>query len=304
MEAPSEQRSLHVYLILGAGLLAISVSAILIRYAGEAPGEAVAVWRTIFAASMLAPFALVRARKEILSLTNRERLLIVVSGAFLGFHFVTWISSLYYTNIASASTLVSLSPIFLAILGFLILKERPRNAEILAIFIATLGTIALGWADHTLGNEFKGSNSLLGNGLALSAAGFISVYLLIGRHVRQRRSWLAYVAPLYFVTALTTLAVALVRGIELFGYDWSIYALCFTMAVVPQLMGHGALNYVVRFFPAATIGLASLFEPVGASLLAFAFFGEVPTLIAVFAMTVILVSVSLALIPPKSQRES
>jgi hypothetical protein len=38
--------------------------------------------------------------------------------------------------------------------------------------------------------------------------------------------------------------------------------------------------------------------------LAFAFFGEIPTLIAVSAMMVILVSVSLALIPPKAQRES
>lgn len=299
MEAPPEQRSAHVYFILIAGLLAISISAILIRYAGDAPGEAVAVWRTVFAAAMLLPFALTRGRKEILSLTGRERLLIVVSGAFLGFHFVTWISSLYYTNIASASTLVSLSPIFLAILGFLILKERPRNIEIIAIIVATIATVALGWADHSMGNEFEGSNPLLGNGLALSAAGFISVYLLIGRHVRQRRSWIAYVAPLYFVTALTTLAVALSRGIELFGYDWSIYALCLTMAVVPQLMGHGALNYAVRYFPAATIGLASLFEPVGASLLGFAFFGEVPTIIAAVAMVVILASVGFALKPTK-----
>jgi len=56
----------------------------------------------------------------------------------------------------------------------------------------------------------------------------------------------------------------------------------------------------VRFFPAATIGIASLFEPVGASLLAFAFFGEVPTVIATVAIFVILVSVALALRPEKN----
>jgi len=293
-----QHRGLGVYLILGGGLLAISISAILIRYAGSAPGEAVAVWRTIFAAGMLLPFAVTKGRREILSLSAREIILIIVSGAFLGFHFVTWISSLYHTNVASASTLVSLSPIFLAILGFLILKERPRRIELMAIGVATLGTVALSMADSSSGIE-AGSNPMLGNSLALAAAGFVSVYILIGRHVRQKRSWLAYVAPLYVVTALTTLSIAFLRDVPLLGYDYSIYLLCLSMAVIPQLMGHGALNYAVRFFPAATIGIASLVEPVGASLLAFAFFGEVPTLIASVAILVILISVGLALKPER-----
>ena len=233
MSSYDSERGAGVYLILIGGLLAISISAILIRYAGSAPGEAVAVWRTIFAATMLLPFALTKGREEIIALTGREIVLIIVSGMFLGFHFVTWISSLYYTNVASASTLVSLSPIFLAVLGFLVLKERPRRIEIIAIIVATLGTVALGWADQSSGVD-AGSNPLLGNGLALSAAALVSVYILIGRYVRQRRSWLAYVAPLYVVTALTTLAVAFSRDIPLLGYGWEIYVLCLGMAVVPS----------------------------------------------------------------------
>lgn len=64
MTSHDAHRGLREYLILGAGLLAISVSAILIRYAGDAPGEAVAVWRTVFASLLLLPVALVnRIRK-------------------------------------------------------------------------------------------------------------------------------------------------------------------------------------------------------------------------------------------------
>ena len=293
-----EHRPGYVYVVLVAGLLSISVSAILIRWASEAPGETLAVWRTLFAAAMLAPFAVFKSRKEIASFTMREGILITIAGIFLGLHFVTWISSLFFTSVASASVLVSLSPIFLALAGLLFLNERPTRAEVWAIIIATLGTILLGYSDMNA-HEHAGSNPLLGNTFALSAALLVTVYLLIGRVIRQSRSWLAYVAPLYVVTAMTTFVVAWMRDVPLLGFDWEVYALCMAMAVVPQLMGHGALNFVVRYFPAATIGLASLFEPIGASLLAFVFFSEVPTLLGIGAMAVILLSVSLALFPRK-----
>ena len=204
---------------------------------------------------------------------------------------------------ASASVLVSLSPIFLGVIGYLALKERPSNLQIVAIFVATLGTVLLGWSD--LQNQAgTGTNPVLGNSMALFAALLVSIYLLIGRVVRQTRSWLAYVAPLYVVTALTTLVVALLKGTPLLGYDWSLYGLCLAMAVIPQILGHGSVNYVVKYFPAATIGLASLFEPVGASALALLFFGEIPTILGVVAMVIILAAVSLAMRQPSETKKS
>ncbi len=288
-------RPRSVYVLLLFGLLSISVSAIIIRWASaDAPGEVLAVWRTVFAACLLAPIAVFRSRAEIKSFSAREIGLIIVAGIFLGLHFVFWIGSLYHTTVASASVLVSLSPIFLAVIGFLVLGERPTNIQIAAILVATAGTVMLGWSDllHPAGT---GSNPFLGNSMALFAALLVSIYLLIGRVVRQSRTWLAYVAPLYVVTALTTLVVALSKGIPLFGYDWSLYGLCLAMAVIPQILGHGSLNYAVKYLPAATIGLASLFEPVGASALAYAFFGEVPTVVGTVAMIIILGAVSFAM---------
>ncbi len=296
----TDARPKYIYALLILGLASISVSAIIIRWASaEAPGEALAVWRTVFASLLVLPFALVKSRAEIRSFSARESILIAVSGIFLGLHFVFWIGSLYHTTVASASVLVSLSPIFLALIGFFVLKERPTNGEIIAIVVATAGTILLGWADVQNQSQ-TATNPIVGNSMALFAAVLVSVYLLIGRVVRQTRSWLAYVAPLYLATAVTTFAVAYFKGIPLLGYSWDVYGLCLAMAVIPQLLGHGSLNYVVRFFPAATIGLASLFEPVGASLLAFAFFGESPSLLGSFAILVILVSVSLAMRPPET----
>ena len=289
---PSEATPLRAWLALGIGLTAISTSVLFIRWATEAPGETVAVWRTVFGALLLVPVAATKAREEIQEMSGREWCLIVGSGLFLGLHFVTWINALYYTSVASASALVALSPLFLAILGFVLFRERLTGRELLSLFVAIAGVGALGWIDRSPTAE-AAVQPMLGNGLALSAAGFLSVYLLIGRYVRQRRSWLAYVAPVYVVTALTTVVVAIVQGSPLLGWGWEIYALCLGMALVPHVLGHGSLNWSLKYLSATTAGLASLGVPVFASLWGALAFTEVPSAPALGAMVLILTALGL-----------
>jgi len=295
MQAPDSSAShppFRAWLGLVTGLAAISTSVLFIRWAAEAPGETLAVWRTVFGALLLVPVAATKARTEIRSLTPREWVLIIVSGAFLGLHFVTWINSLYFTSVASASALVALSPLFLAALGFVFLKERLTQKEVGALLVAIVGVAALGWIDRSPTTE-AAVQPILGNGLALSAAGFVSVYLLIGRFVRQRRSWLAYVAPVYVVTACTTLVVALIQDAPLLGWGWEVYALCLGMALVPHLLGHGSLNWSLKYLPATTVGLASLGVPVFSSVWGALAFGEIPSFAAMGAMLLILAALGL-----------
>lgn len=292
MSRPGERIPPRAWLVLGLGLMSISTSVVFIRMAGSAPGEAVAVWRTVFGALLVAPLSLLKARDELAGMERREWGLIVLSGVFLGLHFVTWINSLYHTSVASAASLVALSPIFLAILGFLILKERLGRPEIMALLVATIGVAVLGWVDREPMTS-AAENPMLGNSLALAAAAFMSVYLLVGRFVRQRRSWLAYVGPVYVVTAVTTVIVAKAQGIALLGWSWEVYALCLGMAFVPHLMGHGSVNWSLRYVPAASVGLASLGLPIFSSLWGGLFFGEIPTPPALGAMALILGSLVL-----------
>ena len=49
-----------------------------------------------------------------------------------------------------------------------------------------------------------------------------------------------------------------------------------TVSVVPQIMGHTVFNYLLRDLDPTVITVAIMGEPVGASLLALAVFGEVP----------------------------
>ena len=294
----NDPRPPRVYPILALGLISVMMSPILVRFASAAPGMAVAVWRTVFAALMLAPFALARIGPEVRQFSRRDWALVVGAGVLLGLHFVAWIESLYHTTVASASVLVWTNPVFMALLGFLCLRERLTKGVVAAMMVAVAGAGLLGWGDLADPGG-QAPNPLLGNSLALAAAVLVSIYLIIGRVVRQRCSWLAYVFPLYVTVAATTLGMALMLGTPLLGYETAVYGWCAVMALGPSLMGHGAFNYAVRYFPVAFLGVISLLEPVGAAIMAYFLFDEAPGLLALGGMVLVLSGVAAAIRPTK-----
>ncbi|MFO8100362.1 MAG: DMT family transporter [Salinibacter sp.] len=283
------ERPFRVYVALTCGVLSFAAAPILVRLAGDVPGLAIAVWRTVLAAAVLLPPA-VSVRSEIRRFEGRDLALIVAAGVFLGLHFIVWIESLYHTTVASASVFVTSSPVILAALGYLLLGEQLSRATVGGILGAVAGAALIGWSDA--GTVDLGGGALWGNSLALLGAVLVSLYLLIGRVVRQKVSWLAYLTPLYVTAAVTALVFPAAPGVPLVGYSWTFYGLCAGLALGPQLLGHGSFNYALQYIPAAIVGMLALLEPVGASLLAYALFGEVPPVGSVIGMLTVMTGVA------------
>lgn len=303
MSASDGHRPAWVLPLLLAGVLSFASSSILIRFAEAAPSLVVAAVRTMWAVLFLAPMGVPATRRAWSSLGVRDRWLVLAAGLLLGVHFVAWISSVYLTTVASAAVLVSTGPVFLAFLGFVVLRERLEARTAVAIVVAVLGSALIAWSDAR-GDAAPGRNPLVGNALALLAAVVWAAYLLIGRVVRQRLDWLAYVFPIYAIAGLTAFVAVTVQGLPLGGYPWQIYALCAVMALLPQILGHGSFNYAIKFYPAAMLGLLGLLEPVGASLMAYALFDERPGTIALLGMTAILAAVASTVLRPSRAAEA
>jgi drug/metabolite transporter (DMT)-like permease len=280
----ASDRPISAYLFLGAGMVSVALSAVLIRYASEGPPLTIAVWRTGLSVLFLLPFSLPRIHAEVRRFSHRDLTFIGLAGVFLALHFILWIESIFHTSIASATVLVTTSSIFAPILGFLILKERISWQKSLAVAIAFGGSMLL--TTSQAGPDFP--RAWFGNLLALTAAFLFTVYLILGRVIRRKTSWLAYVFPVYTVVAVIVLVVAWMRDTPLWGFSPSFYGLCALMALIPQIVGHGSFNYAVRYFPVGWLGVAGLSEPVLASVLAFLLFAEIPTLTAFIGMITVL----------------
>ncbi len=279
----------HVWVLVVLGLVAVGSSPILIRLAGDVPALALAAWRTMTVTAVFVPVALSRSRAEVAAFTAREWALVLSAGVLLGLHFMAWIVSVQLTSVASASVLVTTSPVFIAVLGAVFLSERPSRRTSAAIGVAVVGAVLIGLSEGDGAGVYP--NPALGNGLALGAAILVSVYLLIGRSVRQRTSFVAYFALLNGAAAVTCLVGCAVAGVPL-GLPLPVAGLAIAMGVGPGLMGHGSFAYALKYLPAALIGLLSLAEPVIASTVALVAFGEVPAALGVIGMAVVLASIA------------
>lgn len=284
-----------VHVILALGLMSFSLSPILVRLAGDAPSLSLVVLRTFFSIVILAPFAIAREGKAMLQLTRKEISVIVVAGVLLGFHFFIFFEAIRLTTVASATVFISLTPIFLGLLGFVFLKERLSVYVVIGIVFAVIGGLMIAYGDS--GADVQAVNAPLGNLLALVGCVMVSLYLLIGRVARQNISFLAYIFPMYGVATFSMIIVALVTGTPLFGLGGRIYFLCILMAIFPQLIGHGSFNFSIKFFPAAILGLLSLTEPIGSTIMAYFIFDEFPGTWSLIGMGVTLCAVSFALLP-------
>lgn len=277
--------------LVAAGLLCYGVSSPLVRLAGDTPALAIAAWRCLMVTVLLAPLALRRERATFATMPAREWLLILGAGVALGVHFVGWILSVQLTTIAAASVLVSTTPLWIALLGVVTQRERPDPPAAVALVAGVVGAALIGVGSA---GEGVAVNAALGNALALGAAVLVSVYLLAGRAVRQRRSFLAYFAPVNAVATVLALAACLVMDVSL-ALPAPTLALIGVMALGPGLLGHGSFATALRWVPAATLGLLSLAEPVLASGIAAVAFGEVPSALSVVGMGVVLVAIAVVL---------
>ncbi len=250
---------------LGLGVLSLSWAALLIRFTAS-PSLAVAAGRMALSALVLTP-VVVAARPP---LSRSGARLAALAGSFLALHFALWTESLRLTTVASSVALVTTNPIFVGLLSWAVLGERPSRALWEGILLSVAGGLLIGWGDFALGGS-----ALLGDMLALLGAVAASAYLLLGRRARQEGALLPYVALAYGVAALLLLAAAGGGGaLPPLPGDWLWIGL---LAAGPQLLGHTSVNWALRRFPASAVAVAILGEPVGATLWAYLLFREVPS---------------------------
>jgi drug/metabolite transporter (DMT)-like permease len=303
MQKPAQIR---LFGVLVCGIFAVSTASILIRSVLDdgVPPLVIAAYRLTFAAFILTPIVLYSRRPELRALSRRDWRWALFSGFFLALHFATWISSLNYTTVTSSVVLVTTGPIWVALLSWLIWRERLTRPIVLGLIVAVLGGMLVGFSDSAgLG---LGGTQLWGDFLALAGAWFVAGYLLIGRQLRDRMSLLTYIYIVYGSAALWLIALAALSGasftLQANGqpYPASAYVWLLLLAILPQLVGHSSYNYALRFLPPTYVAIVSLAEPIGSSILAFGLLREVPPPLTILGAIVILIGIGIASWPARS----
>ena len=303
---------------VAAVLLAVcaaSTASIFIRYAqAYAPSLSIAAWRMVIATAVLVPLALARHRAELAALGRRDLAVIGLSGVLLALHFATWITSLAFTSVASSVVLVSIAPLFVALLSPILLHERITRPVTLGIGLAFLGTLVIAANDvctlptgeiscPALGELFGGA-AVRGDLLALAGAAAIAGYMMIGRGLRARLELIPYITLSYGSAAVVLLLIVLVARQPLTGFPAPAYGWFLLLALIPQLVAHSTYNWALRYLPAALVSISLLGEPLGSTALALLLLGETPSGLKLAGAAMILAGIVIAAARRTSLRES
>lgn len=291
-----QQRPAYVFPILATGVVAVSFAAVLIRRA-DAPASVIAAYRLGLAGLPVGLYAATAARRSLPQ--GREWVWPAVAGAALALHFGFWIASVKQTSVVTSVVLVTTTPLFIGLVSPLVLKESVALTTWAGIIVSAAGAAIM--AADDIG---EGLGTLSGDAYALLGAVFAAVYFIAGRRARQRTALAGYVGVVYPIAGVLLIGSALVAGEPFTGYNAGTYTAIVLLAVLPQLIGHSAIDWALGYVPATLVAVSILGEPVVATGLAAIFLDEQPNVLEGIGALFVLVGVYIALRPVASPTEA
>lgn len=261
------------YLAVFIGVVASAFASIFTKLA-DAPPMIIAFYRLGFTVLILLPFTAFTGTRELRGISRRNLLLACAAGVMLATHFSVWMTSLNYTSIASSTVLVTMQPLFVVAGGYIFYKEKIGSRAMMGAGLALSGSIIVGISDFQVGGQ-----ALLGDLLAFTGAILVAGYVLIGRGLRTHMSLLPYVLLVFGSAAITLLLANLALGSLFWPYPQMTWVWFVALALVPTIMGHTVFNWALRYVNAAVVSVSILGEPVGATILAYFIFDQVPTML-------------------------
>ena len=286
------------WIVVAVAVLGISIAAPLIRLSRAHP-IAIAIWRLAFALVIIGVILVVSgAWRQWRRLRARDTAIALGAGGMLALHFWSWNTSLGLTTVAASVVLVNTQPVIVAVLSALWLGESPDRWQWTGIAIAVAGAFILVAGDLDIA-AVAGRGALLGDVLALAGAVTAALYYLAGRRLRQMLDLWPYVGLVYSACLATLIVIAIAIGAPFAVQPPRELAIFAALALGPMMLGHTGFNWALRYLPAYVVTLATLGEPVGATILAAIIPGidEMPSLLTLVAGAIILAGVVLATRP-------
>lgn len=267
----TQNKSALAYLALGVGVLALSFSAMFVRWA-NAPGPITAFYRLFFSIFLLLPLLIPRIRKNP-DVRTSSVLFPVLAGIFTACDLALWTSSLSYTTASNATLLGNTAPLWVALGTWLLLKQNLTIAFWRGLTITLIGAALIMGTDFILHPRFG-----IGDIMATLTGFFYGGYYLI---TEKSRAHFDSITHIWFVGIGASLALFIINRIlqnPFTGYDRLTWLVFLASALVSQLIGYMALAYALGHLPASIVAPTMILQPVVTTILAIPFLGEVPTI--------------------------
>jgi drug/metabolite transporter (DMT)-like permease len=213
-------------------------------------------------------------------------ILLILSGAAIGFNWILLFEAYRYTTISNATLSYYFAPVFVMILAPFVLKEKLTPVKAGCILAAMAGLFLV----VNIGGTSAGTsyNHPLGILYGLLAAALYSSVILMNKFIKNLSGFETTLVQL-LVSALVLLPYVMIRDhLDFSGLDTKSLLLCLIVGII-----HTGFAYLLYFssikdLTGQTIAVLSYIDPVFAVIMAAIFLGESMNIIQIIGGVLIL----------------
>ena len=251
------------YILLLFGAFCLSWGGFIVRSFEEASVWQILLIRSVFFVIALTFFLISTYKKDTVKIFKDAGYPALVAGLVLSLSFVAYVYSMTITTVANVVFIISTQTMFLAITGYIFLKEKISLISFISIVLAMSGiTIMIG--DSIL------SGTLLGNIIALAIPINFSILVII---IRKNKN--LDMVPAIFFSGIFSLIYGLILS-ESYTFSYHDIKMGFLLGVPQLAFGFICITIGSRSTASTTVGLLMLTETLFAPVWVWLFLNEIP----------------------------
>jgi len=235
-------------------------------------------WRSIFFSIVVLVFLTISHKKNFFRSIYKVGLPGFLGGIVLSFGYTGYVFAMYNTTVANANFIIQTQTIFLAIFGYIFLKEKISKLTLASIFLAFFGIFLMLGSSLTPGQ-------MIGNIAAFVMPISFAVLILT---VRKYPS--VDMIPLQLIAGIGAIIIGYLFSTTIIISSHDIF-LGFIAGFFQVGLGFIFITIGAKTTPSALVGIIMLTEAVLGPLWAWLFISETPPLVVLVGGTIVLSAV-------------
>jgi len=219
--------------------------------------------RSLFFVIALTIFLILTYRRNTVEVIKKSGIPAIIAGLFLSLSFVAYIAAMSMTSVANVVFIISTQTIFLAIFGYLFLKEKISLRGFIAIISALIGMVIM------VGNSIN-QGTLLGNIVSFAIPINFTILVMIIRKFPELD-----MVPAIFYSGIFSGIYGLFLSSSL-TFSMNDIIMGFLLGVPQLAFGFICVTIGTKTTQAVTVGLLMLLETIFAPIWVWIFLNEVP----------------------------
>lgn len=248
----------------------MGISPVFVRFAEIGP-FASAFWRVAIALPALFIWALMDARRAGVPLISTLKInrAIVLTGVFFAGDLFFWHLAIVNTNIANATLLACLAPVWVVLLASTFIGEKIGRGTIPGLMVCLAGAFLL------VGSSFRvNPQQAVGDVYGFVTSIFFGLYFLVVRVARRSHSAGALIFLSTIITAAILLVVTFVSGQSLVPETLKGVSALAALGLISHTGGQGLLAVALGSLSAVFSSLVIFIEAVAAAVFGWIFLNE------------------------------